>query len=320
MVRLLGIALALLAFAASLESRAQSYPVKPIHLIVPGTPGGDSDLLARMVSQKAGSTLGQPVVVENRTGAYGIIGAELLAHSAPDGYTLLLGNGGTNVANLFLHKNLPYDPVKDFAPITGGIESIMCIAANPAAGFSSIREFIDHAKRNPGKLTYASSGSGGSYYLAGEAFQAMTGTRIMHVPYKGLSQAMNDLVAGQVSSAFTNVTVALPQEKAGKVRILAVLMANRYSGLPSVPTVNEVVPGFRPVAIWNGFFGRAGMPAAAVARLNAEFNKAMNSPEVSSKMDAGLLIGGSPEQFAAYVRDQTEAFAGVAKLLQLKPE
>ncbi len=291
-------------FAASAAiGHAQSYPAKPVRLIVPSTPGGDSDMLARMVAQKVGASIGQPFVVENRTGAYGIIGTELVAHSAPDGYTLLLGNGGTNVANLFMHKSLPYDPVKDLAPVAGGVESVMCIAVNPAVPVASIREFIDYAKRHPGNLTYASSGSGGSYYLAGEAFQAMTG-----------------VVAGQVSAAFTNLTVAAPQARAGKVKILAVLMPKRFSAAPDIPTVAEVVAGFRNVAIWSGFFVRAGTPAAIVARLNGEISKAVSSPEVASKMDAAVSIAGSPEQFAAYVRDQMEAFASIAKLLDIKPE
>ena len=306
--------------AAPVECYSQPYPTKLIRLIVPSTPGGDSDLLTRLVAQRVGNALGQPMVVENRTGGFGIIGTEVVARSAPDGYTLLLGNGGTNVTNMFLHKSLPYDPVKDFAPIAGGVESIVCFAVNASIPVGSIKELIDYAKRNPGKLTYGSSGSGGSYFLAGEAIKAMTGTDIVHVPYKGLAAAMTDVVGGQITAVITSLTTALPQARAGKVKILAVVQNKRYSGLPDTPTVGESVPGYQAFAIWNGFFGRAGMPVPVVTRLNAEMIKAMNSPDVISKMDSAEFIGGTPEQFAAYIRSQTETFANIVKLLGLKPE
>ncbi len=315
------LALVIAAVAAVLfECYSQSYPTKPIRLIVASPPGGNSDLLTRLVAQSVGNALGQPMVVENRAGADGIIGTEFVARSAPDGYTLLLGNSSTIVSNIFFHKSLPYDPVKDFTPITGGVEAVKCIAVGASVPVDSIKELVDYAKRNPGKLTYGSSGSGGSYYLIGEAFKAITGTNIVHVPYKGLTPAMTDVVGGQIAAAFTSVTVALPHARSGRVKILAVVQNKRYAGLPDIPTLSELVPGFRAIGTWNGFFGRAGMPVPAVMRLNAEIIKAMNSPDVISKMDAAEFLGGTPEQFATYVRGQFEIYANIVKLLGIEPQ
>ena len=306
--------------ALPLACHSQAYPTKPIRLILPGAPGGNADLLSRLVAQKVGSALGQPMVVENRTGAYGIIGTEAVARSAPDGYNVLHGNGGTNVANSFLYKNLSYDPVKDFTPIAGGVASVACITVNASLPVKSLQELIDYTKRNPGKLSYGSTGSGGSYFMSGEAFKAMAGTDIMHVPYRGLAAAMTDLVGGQIGAAFTAVSVALPHAKTGRVNILAVVQDKRYAGLPDVPTVAEIVPGYQAFAIWNGFFARAGTPAPVVRRLNAEIVKAVNLPEVIATMDSGVLLGGTPEQFGTYVVEQREVFANIVKLLGIKPE
>ena len=321
MMHLTRLALVIAAAAAiPFECYSQPYPTKPIRLIVASPPGGQSDLIARLVSQRLSNVFGQSMVVENRAGGDGIIGTEFVARSAPDGYTLLVGNSSTFIANIFLHKNLPYDPVKDFVPLAGGPVAVACIAVNTSISVDSIKELIDYAKRNPGKLTYGSSGTGGSYFLAGEAFKAITETNIVHVPYKGLSAAMTDVVGGQIASAFTSLTVALPQARAGKVKILAVVQNNRYAGLPDIPAINEFVPGYQAFTIWNGFFGRAGMPAFAVTRLNAEMLKAMNSPDVISKLDSAEFIGGTPEQFAAYIRGQMESYASVVKLLGIQPQ
>jgi len=310
---------AILAFAP-LQLYSQAYPAKAVRLVVPNPPGGSSDLLARLVAQKVGETLGQPMVVENRAGADSIIGAELVARSAPDGYTLLVGNASANVANLFLYKSLPYDPVKDFTPITGGGESVTCLVVSAALPVNSVKELIDYAKRNPGKLSYGSSGANGAYYMSGEAFKAATGTDIVHVPYKGLGPAMTGVVRGEIGVAFTAATVAIPQVRAGKVKMLAVLEGKRYSKLPDIPAAVEAVPGFRAAAIWNGFFGPASVPAPIVTRLNQELLKALHSPELIAKLDALEIIGGTPEEFAAYVKGQVEAFGRIVKLVGMQPQ
>lgn len=308
------------SFAAAPAAHSQAYPLKPIRMVVPSPPGGGSDILGRLVAQKAGEALGQPVLIENRAGADGIIGTEYVARAAADGYTLLIGNATANVANLFLHKSLPYDPVKDFAPITGGVEAITCIAVNPSLPINSVKDLVEYAKRNPGKLTYGSSGAGGAYHMSGEAFKAITQTDIVHVPYKGLVPSLTAVIGGQISLAFNSVTVSLPQAQAGKVRIIAVIEDKRYSKLPNVPVVRESVSGFKGSTIWNGFFAPAGLPAPLLTRLNAELVKALSSADVVSKLDAAEVIGGTPEQFAAYVRGQIENFAKLVKLVGVKPQ
>lgn len=309
-----------LSVAIPLAVFPQTYPAKPIRLIVPNAPGGGLDQMARLVAQKTSEALGQPVVVENRAGANSIIGTELVAHAAPDGYTLLVGNATSHVANVYLLKSIPYDPVTDFTPITGALQSITCVAVNPLIGVNTLKELIDYARRNPGKLSYGSSGASGAYHLSGEVFKSVTGTDIVHIPYKGLAPAMTGLLAGEIAVAFTSLTVAVPQARAGKIRILAVMEGKRYPGLPEVPVVSESVPGFRAATIWNGFFGPAGLPQAVVARLNTEILKALNAPEVRSKLEAAEVIGGTPEQFGAYVKSEIENFGRIVKAVGIQPE
>jgi len=298
----------------------QAFPVKPVRLIVPSPPGGGSDTLSRLLAQKMTESLGQAVIVENRAGADGIVGSEWVARAAPDGYTILVGNATAQVANIYLRKSLSYDPVKDFAPIAGGVESITCIVVNPSLPIHSVAELVDYAKKNPGKLTYGSSGAGGAYHMSGEALKAITGTDIVHVPYKGLAPALTGMISGQISAVITSVTVALPQVNAGKARILAFLEERRYPKLPEIPLVRETIPAFRGSTIWNGFFAPAGTPPPLINRLNAEFVKALNSADIANKMDATQIIGGSPEQFSAYWKGQIELFAQLARLLGITPQ
>jgi len=298
---------------------AQGFPSKPIHLIVPSPPGGGSDILSRLVARQTSASIGQAVIVENRAGADGIIGTEFVAKAPADGYTLLVGNATVQVANMFLRKTLPYHPIKDFIPVAGGVEAVTCIVVNAALPIHSVAELVDYAKRNPGKLTYGSSGAGGAYHISGEAFKFLTGTDLVHVPYKGLVPAMTAVMSGEISAAMTSVTVATPQVRAGKVRIVAILEGKRYSKLPDVPTVRETIPQFQGATIWNGYFAPAGTPGAVVARLNTELARAVSSPEVLSKLDASVVITGNPEQFAAYVNGQIEVFGRIVKLLGIAP-
>src|SRR6266581_2207455 len=223
---------------------AQAYPTKPIRLVVPFPAGGTTDILAREVGQRLSMTLGQPVVIDNRPGAAGNIGAELVARSAPDGYTLLMGTVGTHAINASLYAKMPYDHVKDFAPVilVAGVPNVLVV--NPEVPVKTVPELIAYAKANPGKLNFASSGSGTSIHLSGELFKTMTGVQMTHVPYKGSAPALTDLIGGQVQLMFDNLPSSLTFIKAGKLRALAVTSTTRAAALPDVPTVAEFVPGF----------------------------------------------------------------------------
>ena len=310
----------LLCAAAAQPAWSQAFPAKPVRLIVPSPPGGGSDTLSRLLAQKMTESLGQAVIVENRAGGDGIVGSEWVARAAADGYTILVGNATAQVANIYLRKSLPYDPVKDFTPVAGGVESITCIAVNAALPIHSVAELVDYGKKNPGKLTYGSSGAGGAYHMSGEALKAITATDIVHVPYKGLAPAMTGMIAGQISAVVTSVTVVLPQVAAGKARILGFLEERRYAKLPEIPLVRETIPAFRGSTIWNGFFAPAGTPPPVINRLNAEFVKALHSADIANKMDATQIIGGTPEQFGAYWKGQIELFGQLAKLLGITPQ
>ena len=299
---------------------AQNFPSRPIHVIVPNPPGGGLDIMARLVAPKASEGLGAPVVVENRPGGDGIVGSEFVAHAPPDGYTLITASASSHTANYFRFKKLPYDPIKDFTAVVGAVESITCVAVSSALPIASIGELIDYAKRNPGKLSYGSTGATGAYTISAEAFKAVTGSDILHVPYKGFGPVMTALVSGEIGVTFTSITTAMPQAKAGKVRILGVMEGRRYSAMPDIPTVGETVRGFRGVTIWNGFMGPAGMPAPVVSRLNAELLKALQAPDTRAKLDATEVIGGTPQEFSAYVKAELDNFARLVKLLGLKPE
>ena len=302
------------------SSWPQAFPAKPVHLVVPSPPGGGSDILSRLLAQKMTESFGQAVIVDNRAGGDGIVGSEAVARSAPDGYTILVGNATAQVAKIVLRKGLPYDAVKDFAPIAGGVESITCIAVDASLPIRSVAELVDTAKKYPGKLTYGSSGAGGAYHMSGEALKAITGTDIVHVPYKGLAPALTGMISGQISAVITSVTVVLPQVTAGKARMLAFLEARRYAKLPDIPLVRETIPAFRGSTIWNGFFAPTGTPPPVINRLNAEFVKALNAADIAGKMDATQVIGGTPEQFSAYWKGQIELFGQLARLLGIAPQ
>jgi tripartite-type tricarboxylate transporter receptor subunit TctC len=307
----IGASLALVAAWAS----AQTYPAKPIRIVVPFPPGGATDILARDVAQKLSEAWGQQVIVDNRPGAGGNIGSELVAHSAPDGYTLEMGTVGTHAINASLYAKMPYDHVKDFAPVilVAGVPNVLVV--NPAVPANSVAELIAYAKANPGKLNFASSGNGTSIHLSGELFKVMAGVQMTHIPYKGSAPAMQDLLGGQVQLMFDNLPPSLPQIKAGKVRALAVTSLTRAPALPDVPTVAEAgLPGFE-ASSWFGILAPAGTPPAIVARLNAEIAKWLATPEAKEKLSkqGANAAGGTPEDFAKHIAAETAKWAKVVK-------
>jgi len=306
-----GIALALLAALA----HAQAWPSKPIKWVVPFAPGGTTDILARTVGEKLALALGQPVVIENKPGAGGGVGAEYTAKSAPDGYTIMGGTISTHAINASLYKSLPYDPVKDFVAITLIARVPNMLVINPDVPAKDVKELIALLKGNPNKYSFASSGNGTSQHLSGELFKSMSGTDMQHIPYKGSPPALQDVMGGQVTMTFDNITTAWPLAKAGKLRALAVTTAKRSSIAPDVPTLAESgLPGFE-VGSWQGVFAPAGTPPEIVKRLNTEIVKILSLPEVREKL-GGLgaeIVANSPEEFSALVKSEVVKWADVVK-------
>jgi len=294
---------------------AQAYPSHTIRLVVPFPAGGTTDILARDVAKKLTDTMGQSVVVDNRPGAGGNIGADLVAKSAPDGYTLLMGTVGTHAINPSLYAKMPYDHIKDFVPVVlvAGVPNVLVV--NPSVPINSVADLIKLAKAKPGSINFASSGSGTSIHLSGELFKTMAGVDMTHVPYKGSSPALTDLMGGQVQIMFDNLPSSLALIKAGKLRAVAVTSLKRAPALPDVPTIAESgLPGFE-ASSWFGVLAPAGTPAPIVAKLNAEVNKWLQSPEGKEQLLAqgAEVAGGSPEQFAAHIRAESDKWAKVVK-------
>jgi len=306
-----GLALALTALSAG----AQAWPSKPIRYIVPFAPGGTTDILARTIGDKLAIALGQPVVIENKPGAGGGVGAELTAKSAPDGYTIMGGTISTHAINASLYKSLPYDPVRDFAPIVLIARVPNMLVVHPDVPAKNVSELIALLRANPGKYTFASAGNGTSQHLSGELFKSMAGADMQHVPYKGSPPALQDVMGGQVAMTFDNITTAWPLAKGGKLRALAVTTAKRSAVAPDVPTLAEAgLPGFE-VGSWQGVFAPAGTPPEIVRRLNAEIVKILNMPEVRDKLAAlgAEVAPNSPEEFATMVKAEVGKWAEVVK-------
>jgi tripartite-type tricarboxylate transporter receptor subunit TctC len=275
---------AMLPMAIPASAQAPNYPDKPIRIVVPFPVGGIADVFGREVGRKLTEAWGQPVVIDNRAGAGGNMGAHIVAKSAPDGYTLVIGNIGTHAVNVNLFPAMPFDPIKDFTPIVHLMDAEGLLVVNPSVKATTVPELIALARAEPGKLSYASAGIGTTSHLAGELFKSMTKVDIVHVPYKGNVPAITDLLGGQTSMIFATMPTVLPQVRAGKLRPLAVLGTARSPAIPDVPTMAESVPGFE-VSNWIGLFGPAGMPPAIVARLNAEIQKIMRSPEIQKRLE-----------------------------------
>jgi tripartite-type tricarboxylate transporter receptor subunit TctC len=309
------------ALVAPLAAWSQAYPTKPIRMIVPFPPGPSADFVARMVGTRNGTALGQPFIFENRAGANGAIGTEIVARAAPDGYTLQIGTSSTHMASVFLTNTLPYDPFRDFTPIVALVDPTTCLAVTQSLPVTSVKELVEYARHNPGKLSYSSSGSGGFLHLAMEQLKQAAGLDIVHVPYKGAGPAVADLAAGRVETAVISLANARPLEKAGKVRMLAYM--DRYSFVPpGAPVLAELVPGFEKLPAFFGFYGPAGLPRPIVRRLHAETIKVLQSPEVSAKLvelDFGIL-GGSTEEFAAMMKKGAQTYARVIKAAGIQAE
>lgn len=309
------LALVTLTLAAATHAQSIVYPTRPVRVVVPFPAGGTTDILARAAAQKLTEAWGQPVIVDNRPGAGGNIGSELVAKSAPDGYTLEMGTVGTHAINASLYANMAYDHVKDFVPIVlvAGVPNVLVI--NPSVPVNSVQELIAYSKANPGKLNFASSGNGTSIHLSGELFKTMTGVQITHVPYKGSAPALTDLMGGQVQIMFDNLPSSLAFIKAGKLKALAVTSATRAAALPEVPTMMEAgVPGFE-ASSWFGILAPAGTPRAIVNKVNADTNKWLSSPDAKEKLSAqgAVAAGGTPEDFARHIVAETAKWAKVVK-------
>ena len=285
-------------------SLAQSYPDKPIRIVVTFPAGGPTDAVARPISQSLSTTWGQPVIIDNRGGAGGIVGTEIVAHSAPDGYNLLIGTAGGMSINPSLHAKLSYDPFKDFAPISMLVINPQILVAHPALAASNVRELVALAKSKPGQLNFASSGTGTATHLGLELFKAATGINVVHVPYKGGAPALTDLIAGQVQLLFISIPSVMPQVKAGRLKALAVSSARRSLSAPDVPTVAESgYPGFEYVN-WNALFAPAATPRAIINKLNSEVVKIMRDRDLAQKLvsQGAEPAPGTPEQLAQYMR------------------
>jgi tripartite-type tricarboxylate transporter receptor subunit TctC len=304
------VALATVVIAAT--AQPQDYPAKPIRVVVPFPPGGGTDLMARTVVQKLGESLGATIVIDNRGGAGGTIGTELVAKSPPDGYVLLVVSA-SHAINPGLYRKLPYDSVRDFAPVTMLTSGPGLLVVHPSVPVRTVKEFIALARSRPGQLNYASAGIGTPPHLAGELFKTLAGVDIVHVPYKGNGPAYTDLIGGHVSVMFPTIPTAIPHVRAGKLRALAVTTRSRTAITPELPTISESgVPGY-DVSSWYGLLAPAGTPAATVARLQREIVKVLRLPDVSEKLMAqGLdLVGNTPEEFAAILKSEIAKWAKV---------
>lgn len=314
---------ALFMFDGSAPASAQAWPTaKPITIVVPTPPGPSVDMMARLIAPKLGEALGQTVIVDNRGGANGTLGSNMVAQAPPDGYMLLAATPASHVTAVHLMKNLPFDPVKDFTPIMAGVEPATALVVNAALPVNSVQELIAYAKARPGQLSYGSSGIGSVFHLTGELFNQLAGVSMNHVPYRGVSQAMQDVAAGHIQVTHISLSSARGALASGTAKVLAILEPQRYTRLSDVPSITEIMPAFRKPSTWFGFFGPAKLPPAIVARLNAEMQKAITAPDARAKFEAQdlTIIAGTPEHFAALQKDGIEQFGKIIKAAGIQPE
>jgi len=316
------IVIAVLAATGSNSATAQNYPTKPIRFIVPFAPGGAADFTTRGLAQKLTESLGQQVVVDNRAGASGVIGVQLVANSARDGYTILLGSSSNLAALPSLTPNLPYDPIKDFAPVSLAVLVPNILVAHPSVPAQSIKELIAIAKSKPGQLSYASPGIGTNSHIAGELLNRAAGIRLLHVPYKGGGLAVNDLLGGHVQLMFGGISTSLPMVRAGKLRALGVTSLKRVAAAPDVPTLSESgLPGYEIVQ-WFGVLAPSGTPRTIITKLHGEIVKAIGSPNLRDRYTQQGLepTSNTPAEFAAYMKVEIEKWSRLAKEAGIKPE
>lgn len=312
---------ALLALAAPSTGGAQTYPAKPITIVIGYTPGAVSDLAARTIGEGLHQAWGQPVIVDNRPGSGGNIGAAFVARAAPDGYTIMVGTDAQMASNVHLYKHAGFDPVKDFVPVAYAGLNIICLAVNAQLPVNSVADLIAYAKQNPGKLAYGTSGAGSPHHLAGELLRQKTGIDIQHVPYRGGGAAVNDLLGGHIGMAFLSLSAVVPHINTGKVRMIAMVEKSRYTAMPDVPTIGETVPGFE-MSSWLGIFAPAGTPADVVAKLNDGIAKVLTVESVKTKLaNLGLVVvAGKPEELANVVKEGLKVRGELVKAAGIQPE
>lgn len=315
-------AAAMVAVALGVAPAQAAFPEKPIQSVSPFAAGGANDYLTRLMAQQMGSDLNVSIVVDNKTGANGIVGATFVAKSAPDGYTLLMGNSATHGTNPSLYANLPYDPVKDFAPV-GMVGFVpLVLAVDPRLGINSVAELIEYGKKNPGKLAFGSSGIGSTGHLTGEAFKAASNIDMVHAPYKGDAPAVSDTVGGQLPISFIGVASALPMYKAGKIKVLAVASPRRSSSMPDVPTMAEA--GYKDIEFsqWYALFARAGTPREAIDTMNNSMKKALAKEDVRKSIatQGAEPEYATPEQLDTFFKAEIKRFADIIRRLNIKPE
>jgi tripartite-type tricarboxylate transporter receptor subunit TctC len=305
---------------SGLSLSAETYPSKPIRMVVPYSPGGNTDVFARLIAQRLTLAWGQQVIVDNRAGGNTLIGTELVARSAPDGYTIMLTTL-TFTVSPSLYKQLPYDTLKDFTPITLAVMLPNVLVVHPSVPAKSLKELIQYAKANPGKLNYASTGSGSSPHLSMELLKTMADINLVNIPYKGGGPAMADLMGGQISSQFIGLSVAIPHIKSGKLRALAVTSAKRSSVAPDIPAVAETLPGYE-LDTWFGVLGPGGMPVPLAQRLQEEIARILHSTDFKEHLVSlgAEPVGSTPRQFAAHIKVEIAKYAQIVKTAGIKVE
>jgi tripartite-type tricarboxylate transporter receptor subunit TctC len=317
--KFLQLAASAVAFHAA-EARAQAYPARPVRVVVPVAAGGANDVTARLIGQWLSERLGQQFVIENRPGAGTNVGTEAVLRSAPDGYTLLIS--GSNAAiNPTLFRSLNFNFIRDTAPIASIVRVPQLMQVNPSVPANSVPEFIAYAKANPGKIAMGSGGNGSPAHVIGEYFKLMTGTDLTHVPYRGAAPAVTDLIGGQIQVAFTELATSLGHVKSGSLRALAVTTAARIAALPDVPTLSEFIPDFE-ASQWVGLVAPKETPRAIIEKLNAEINAGLADPKLKARFAelGGMVLPGSPDDFARLIRDETEKWAKVIRAANIKVE
>lgn len=311
---------AAVAAAGSAPAYSQAYPTKPVRTIM--TVAGGADVVARLVAEQLTRALGQPVIVESQAGAGGLIGAEMVTRAAPDGHTIMLSAAANIVLRGFLTKNTPYHPIKSFTPIGKVADTILVVVANPSAPFNNMKELLDYARRNPGKLSYGTSGIGTNHHLSAELITQLTGIKWVHVPYKGGPPVLTGVMSDPSQVGFSILATSTPMIKAGKIKLLGLNNNERYPLLPNLPTVAEQIPGYERPPGWMAYFGPAGMPDAIVRRLNTEIVRIMNVPEVKAKSEAIGFVSstGTPEELTAMIKRDLVVLEKIIKAAGIQPE
>ena len=307
--------------AAAAPAGAQDYPSRPITIVVPQAPAASSDLLARTLGERLHAAWGQPVIIDNRPGAGGNVGAAYAARAQPDGYTLMVGTDAMMTSNVYLYKNMPFDPVKDFAPITNAGTNIIGLTVNSQLPVNSVAELIAYAKAHPGKIHYGSPGIASPHHLSGELLRQKTGVEIVHVPYRGGGPAANDLLGGHINMAFLSLSSAVPHLPTGKLKILALVEKSRYPAMPEIPTVAETVAGFE-MSSWLGMFAPAGTPEPLIARLNEGIIRILTAEAVKEKL-AGLGLAVAPSttaELAAIIKEGLAVRGQLVKAANIQAE